>query len=143
MMSQRIEVLLASACSSKAANTGSSVITPSIHISCLHECLPPDQAGKTLHLGSTFSRRSTIKHQRSCCNEGWRYHWHATRSRKEKRKDYAFWRQFNEKPSIIPGCPEPHTLYISPDLQSSKAKLTEDWPEQVVFKVICAKQVLR
>ncbi len=34
-----------------------------------------------------------------------------TRSRKEKKrkekksKDYAFWRQFNEKPSIIPGCP--------------------------------------
>ena len=28
------------------------------------------------------------------------------RIRKEKkRKDYAFRRQFNEKPSIIPGCP--------------------------------------
>ena len=27
-------------------------------------------------------------------------------ARKEKRKDYAFRRQFNEKPSIIPGCPE-------------------------------------
>jgi len=25
--------------------------------------------------------------------------------KKKKRKDYAFWRQFNEKPSIIPGCP--------------------------------------
>jgi len=26
--------------------------------------------------------------------------------RKEKqRKDYAFWRQFNEKPSIVLGCP--------------------------------------
>ncbi len=23
----------------------------------------------------------------------------------KKRQDYAFWRQFNEKPSIIPGCP--------------------------------------
>jgi len=23
----------------------------------------------------------------------------------KKRKDYAFWRQYNEKPSIIPGCP--------------------------------------
>ncbi len=23
----------------------------------------------------------------------------------KKRKDYAFWRQFTEKPSIIPGCP--------------------------------------
>jgi len=28
------------------------------------------------------------------------------KKRKEKkRKDYAFRRQFNEKPSIIPGCP--------------------------------------
>ncbi len=28
------------------------------------------------------------------------------KKRKEKkRKDYTFWRQFNEKPSIIPGCP--------------------------------------
>jgi len=27
-------------------------------------------------------------------------------ARKEtKREDYAFWRQFDEKPSIIPGCP--------------------------------------
>jgi hypothetical protein len=25
--------------------------------------------------------------------------------KKRKRKDYAFRRQFNEKPSIIPGCP--------------------------------------
>ena len=25
--------------------------------------------------------------------------------KKKKRKDYAFWRQFNEKPSVIPGCP--------------------------------------
>ena len=24
-----------------------------------------------------------------------------------KRKHYAFWRQFNEKPNIIPGCPGP------------------------------------
>jgi len=28
------------------------------------------------------------------------------KKRKEKkRKDYAFWRQYIEKPSIIPGCP--------------------------------------
>jgi len=28
------------------------------------------------------------------------------KKRKEKKRtDYAFWRQFNEKPSIIPGCP--------------------------------------
>ena len=26
-------------------------------------------------------------------------------SQKKKRKECAFWRQFNEKPSIIPGCP--------------------------------------
>jgi len=25
--------------------------------------------------------------------------------KEKKRKDYAFWRQFDEKPSIIPGCP--------------------------------------
>ena len=29
-----------------------------------------------------------------------------TKSKEKKRKDYAFRRQFNEKPSIIPGCPE-------------------------------------
>ncbi len=29
------------------------------------------------------------------------------RKREEKKRpDYAFWRQFNEKPSIIPGCPD-------------------------------------
>jgi len=28
------------------------------------------------------------------------------KKRKEKKRlDYAFWRQFNEKPSSIPGCP--------------------------------------
>ncbi len=25
--------------------------------------------------------------------------------REKKRKDYAFWHQFNEKPSVMPGCP--------------------------------------
>jgi hypothetical protein len=30
--------------------------------------------------------------------------------KKRKEKDYAFRRQFNEKPSIIPGCPELLTL---------------------------------
>jgi len=29
--------------------------------------------------------------------------------KEKKRKDYAFWRQFNQKPSIIPGCPGSHT----------------------------------
>ena len=33
-------------------------------------------------------------------------------SRKE-RKDYAIWRQFNEKPSIIPGCPGARPLLES------------------------------
>jgi len=32
---------------------------------------------------------------------------------KKKRKDYAFWHQFNEKPSIIPGCPAFATLQNS------------------------------
>ncbi len=27
------------------------------------------------------------------------------KSKEKKRKDYAFWRQLNEKPSIVPGCP--------------------------------------
>ena len=31
---------------------------------------------------------------------------HHPKKKKRKRKDYTFWRQFNEKPSIIPGCPE-------------------------------------
>jgi len=31
----------------------------------------------------------------------------------KKRKDYAFWRQFNEKPSIIPGCPGEVHSYIN------------------------------
>jgi len=34
------------------------------------------------------------------------------RKRKEKkRKDYAFRRQLNEKPGIIPGCPEGLGIY--------------------------------
>ena len=37
---------------------------------------------------------------------------HANRKEK-KRKDYAFWRQFNEKPSIIPGCPECTPISVS------------------------------
>ena len=31
---------------------------------------------------------------------------------KKKRKDYTFWYQFNEKPSIIPGCPESSSYMI-------------------------------
>ena len=35
----------------------------------------------------------------------------ATKRKEKKRQDYAFRRQFNEKPSMIPGCPEP-PIYI-------------------------------
>ncbi len=30
--------------------------------------------------------------------------------KEKKKKDYAFWRQFNEKPSSIPGCPGLNSL---------------------------------
>ena len=30
----------------------------------------------------------------------------------KKRRDDAFWRQFNEKPSIIPGCPGMRRLCV-------------------------------
>ena len=30
---------------------------------------------------------------------------HLPRQRRKEKKDYAFRRQFDEKPSIIPGCP--------------------------------------
>jgi len=38
--------------------------------------------------------------------------------KRKKRKDYAFWRQFNEKPSMIPGCPGTmqHIVQLNPDL---------------------------
>ncbi len=35
----------------------------------------------------------------------WTVHTTSTTVVEKKRKDYAFWRQFNEKPSIIPGYP--------------------------------------
>ena len=31
----------------------------------------------------------------------------------QKRKDYAFWCHFNEKPSIIPGCPDPVIVILA------------------------------
>jgi len=40
-----------------------------------------------------------------CCTDG--------KEKKKKRKDYAFRRQFNEKPSIIPGCPDIDGKYNS------------------------------
>ncbi len=39
-----------------------------------------------------------------CCS-GRRHHWTKKRKERKIRNDYVFWRQFNEKPSIIPGCP--------------------------------------
>ena len=33
--------------------------------------------------------------------------WSGESEKEKKTKDYAFWRQFNEKPSIVPGCPGP------------------------------------
>ena len=44
------------------------------------------------------------------------------KKRKEKkRKDYAWQRQFNEKPSIIPGCPVPKmSLICDPCFRASK-----------------------
>jgi len=37
---------------------------------------------------------------------------HEMKRKEKKRKDYAFRRQFNEKPSIIPGCPDPFCMHI-------------------------------
>ena len=36
-----------------------------------------------------------------------------------ERKDYDFWRQLNEKPSIIPGCPGITTILIMTKTLSS------------------------
>jgi len=41
------------------------------------------------------------------------------KKRKEKkRKDYTFRRQFNEKPSIIPGCPGKMDIHTHPHLMN-------------------------
>ena len=42
--------------------------------------------------------------------------WSVWKKRK-KRKDYAFRRQFNEKPSIIPGCPG---VWLQQDLMKAR-----------------------
>ncbi len=44
----------------------------------------------------------------------------AVERKEKKRKDHAFWRQFHEKPSIIPGCPElgRHMCLSCADMQS-------------------------
>ena len=48
----------------------------------------------------------------------------AAKRKEKKEKDYAFRRQFNEKPSIIPGCPDglqrPHHVR-TPQLVASSA----------------------
>ena len=41
--------------------------------------------------------------------------------KEKKRKDYAFLRQFIEKPSIIPGCPVSVHVYWY-DISASKAE---------------------
>ena len=33
--------------------------------------------------------------------------------KEKKRKDYAFRRQFNEKPSITPGCPDARNVFVT------------------------------
>ncbi len=42
----------------------------------------------------------------------------------KKRKDYAFWRQFNEKPSVIPGCPD-LLFYMSASVESAEATASD------------------
>ena len=44
----------------------------------------------------------------------------------KKRKDYAFWRQFNEKPSVIPGCPGIHFHVKLGDLRKQLKVITND-----------------
>ncbi len=51
----------------------------------------------------------------------WHHESEKKRKKREKRKDYAFRRQFNEKPSIIPGCPA-HEC----DINLSQAALKRD-----------------
>ena len=69
-------------------------------------------------LSSKSCRRSSTAS--NTCSTGW----------KEKKRHYAFRRQFNEKPSIIPGCPAPaaqgayialasHTLHLFKILSST------------------------
>ena len=49
-------------------------------------------------------RSETIKRKNTVMLLSAAAHCKATKKGK-KRKDYAFWRQCNKKPSIIPGCP--------------------------------------
>ena len=79
------------------------------------------QSLTTLHLGAASDPVSHVGASREVCWHGAQYlvplgpaalapannlplaHGHIFKKR--KRKDYTFRRQFNEKPSIIPGCP--------------------------------------
>ena len=47
--------------------------------------------------------------------------------KKKKRKDYAFWRQFEEKPSVTPGCPGDvcHTMSAQMSLRAFVWEVTE------------------
>ena len=49
-----------------------------------------------LHHHKSYCHKQSVNHSITCS--------------KKKRKDYAFRRQFNEKPGIIPGCPD-HMFY--------------------------------
>ncbi len=64
------------------------------------------------------SRTETCISSTACCymplhipdqaSHGWAWTY------QRKRNDYTFWCQFNEKPSIIPGCPRGHTTKTIP-----------------------------
>jgi len=41
--------------------------------------------------------------------------------KEKKRQDYTFWHQFNEEPSIIPGCPG----IITVDMMDYKVVMTQ------------------
>ena len=49
-------------------------------------------------------------------------------SHRKKRKDYAFWRQFNEKPRIIRGCPGTVSLKLSYQKLSSVSQHSSNLP---------------
>ena len=51
----------------------------------------------------------------------------------KRRKDYTFWRQFNEKPSIILGCPCEATIDLKECTQADADQLVV-WPALQVWK---------
>jgi len=50
-------------------------------------------------------------------------HHQPTRNEEKKRKYYAFWHQFHEKPSIIPGCPVP---------EMNGVQINSSWTDRLV-----------